>query len=138
MRIDNEGVEIAVRVAGDRAKRALLLIHGFPSSSNSFRNVIGALAHARTAPNTGTHRPERQCARERNGAGMLGDQNLLGRSRAKHEAGATAHLTLEGTRDQYVGGVPEDIADRIDPEMWEDDWRTMSLPGRLQMHRALV
>src|SRR5690606_21914626 len=30
--------------AGDRQKPALLLIHGFPSSSSSFRNVIDTLA----------------------------------------------------------------------------------------------
>ncbi len=39
-----EGAEMAVRLAGDREKPALLLIHGFPSSSESFRNVIGTLA----------------------------------------------------------------------------------------------
>lgn len=35
---------MAVRSAGNRDNRALLLIHGFPSSSDSFRNVIGPLA----------------------------------------------------------------------------------------------
>jgi pimeloyl-ACP methyl ester carboxylesterase len=39
-----EGAEMAVRLAGDREKPELLLIHGFPSSSESFRNVIGTLA----------------------------------------------------------------------------------------------
>ena len=63
-----EGAEVAVRVVGDRDKPALLLIHGFPSSSQSFR-----------------------------------------------EGEATAHLTFEGTRNQYVGGVPRDIAERVDP-----------------------
>jgi pimeloyl-ACP methyl ester carboxylesterase len=53
-------------------------------------------------------------------------------------AEATAHLTFEGTRDQYVGGVPRDIAGRIDPRRWEEDWRVMSLPGRLETQRALV
>ena len=47
-------------------------------------------------------------------------------------------LTFEGTRHQYVGGVPEDITKRIDPRLWEEDWRIMSLPGRLKTHRALV
>ncbi len=44
VRFEIEGAEIAVRLAGDREKPALLLIHGFPSSSQSFRNVIGTLA----------------------------------------------------------------------------------------------
>lgn len=56
----------------------------------------------------------------------------------EREAEATAFLTFEGTRDQYVGGVPEDIAARIDPRLWEEDWRIMSLPGRLETQRALV
>ena len=69
---------------------------------------------------------------------MVGDQNLLGDPTPEREAKATAHLTFEGTRDQYVGGVPRDIAERIDPRRWEEDWRIMSLPGRLETHRALV
>jgi pimeloyl-ACP methyl ester carboxylesterase len=56
----------------------------------------------------------------------------------EREAEATAFLTFEGTRDQYVGGVPEDIAKRIDPRLWEEDWRILSLPGRIETHRALV
>lgn len=56
----------------------------------------------------------------------------------EHEAEATAHLTLDGTRAQYVDGVPDDIAARIDPRRWEEDWRVMSLPGRLDLQRALV
>ena len=39
-----EGAEVVVRLAGDRKKPALLLLHGFPSSSKSFRNVMGPLA----------------------------------------------------------------------------------------------
>jgi pimeloyl-ACP methyl ester carboxylesterase len=38
------GAELAVRLRGDQDKPALLLIHGFPSSSKSLRNVIGTLA----------------------------------------------------------------------------------------------
>jgi pimeloyl-ACP methyl ester carboxylesterase len=39
-----EGAEVTVRLAGYREKPALLLLHGSPSSSRSFRNVIGTLA----------------------------------------------------------------------------------------------
>jgi pimeloyl-ACP methyl ester carboxylesterase len=56
----------------------------------------------------------------------------------EREAEVTAFLTLEGTRDQYVKGVPDDIAARIDPRLWEEDWRVLSLPGRLETQRALV
>lgn len=58
--------------------------------------------------------------------------------RVAGEREATAHLTLAGTRDQYVGGVPPDVAERIDARPWEEDFRVMSLPGRLSMQRALV
>jgi pimeloyl-ACP methyl ester carboxylesterase len=44
VRFEIEGAEMAVRLAGDREKPALLLLHGSPSSSRSFRNVIGPLA----------------------------------------------------------------------------------------------
>jgi pimeloyl-ACP methyl ester carboxylesterase len=57
---------------------------------------------------------------------------------AANEAAATAHLTLAGTRDQYVAGVPDEVAARISPREWEEDWRVMSLPGRLQLHRDLI
>ncbi|MDP9422567.1 MAG: alpha/beta hydrolase [Pseudomonadota bacterium] len=56
----------------------------------------------------------------------------------ENEAAATAHLTFEGTRDQYLKGVPEDITASISPENWEEDWRVMSLPGRIETQRALV
>jgi pimeloyl-ACP methyl ester carboxylesterase len=34
--------------------------------------------------------------------------------------------------------VPEDVAAKIDPLRWQEDWRIMSLPGRLETQRALV
>lgn len=57
---------------------------------------------------------------------------------AENEAAAMAHLTLEGTRDQYLKGVPDDVTASISPENWEEDWRVMSLPGRLENQRDLV
>ena len=56
----------------------------------------------------------------------------------ENEAAATAHLTAEGTRDQYIADVPPDVAALIPAESWEDDWRVMRLPGRLDTQRALV
>ncbi len=56
----------------------------------------------------------------------------------ENEAAATQHLTLEGTRDQYIAGVPPDVAARIPAERWLDDWRVMSLPGRMDTQRALI
>ncbi|MFJ8045625.1 alpha/beta fold hydrolase [Kitasatospora sp. NPDC096147] len=39
-----DGVEIAYREAGDPARPTLVLLHGFPSSSHMFRNLIADLA----------------------------------------------------------------------------------------------
>jgi len=56
----------------------------------------------------------------------------------ENEAAATAHLTFEGTRNGYLGGMPPDVAARIPAERWEEDWRVMQLPGRMDTQRALV
>lgn len=57
---------------------------------------------------------------------------------AENEAAATAHLTLAGTRDTYVSGVPSDVAARIPAEHWEEDWQLMNLPGHMGTQRALI
>lgn len=196
-RFEIDGAELAVRLAGDRNKPALLLIHGFPSSSKSFRNVIDTLARdcfviAPDLPGYGDSEPVEQSTFSRFAdmidalLAQLGAasfhlylhdygaaaglylatraprriKSLIVQNANAHESGmgpgwaatraywddptpqrqaeATAHLSFEGTRDQYVGGVPRDIAERIDPRLWEEDWRIMSLPGRLEMQRALV
>jgi pimeloyl-ACP methyl ester carboxylesterase len=197
IRLAIDGTGMTVRLAGDRAKPALLLIHGFPSSSASFRNVIGMLAEecfviAPDLPGYGDSEPierptfaryadriERLLVRLETDSFHLylhdygaavglhlatrtpqRIRGLIIQNANAHESGmgaqwsatrafwadptpdreaeATAHLTFDGTRDQYVGGVPEDIAERIDPRLWEEDWRIMSLPGRLETQRALV
>ena len=56
----------------------------------------------------------------------------------ENEAAATAHLTFDGTRDQYVAGVPADIVARIKGEPWVEDWKVMCLPGRMETQRALI
>lgn len=57
---------------------------------------------------------------------------------ATNEQAATSHLTLEGTREQYVGGLPPEIAAQVDHAGWKEDWRVMCLPGRLDLQKALV
>jgi len=192
-----EGADIAVRLAGDRDKPALLLIHGFPASSDSFRDVIEPLARhcfviapdlpgfGRSEPidrpsfsrfadvvdealsqldvesfhlylhdygaAVGLHLATRAPRRIRSlivqnanahGSGMgpswSATKAYWNDPTPEREAEATTHLTLEGTRDQYIGGVPPDIAGRIDPRRWQEDWRVMSRPGRIGMQRALV
>lgn len=57
---------------------------------------------------------------------------------SENEAAATADLTLEGVRGQYVAGVPDEIARKFSPSVWEEDWRVMSQPGRLATQRSLI
>ena len=42
--IDIDGVKIGYRVAGDKSKPVLFLLHGYPSSSHMFRNVLPRLS----------------------------------------------------------------------------------------------
>ena len=42
--LDVNGVKIAYREAGDTSQPTILLLHGFPTSSQMFRNLIPALA----------------------------------------------------------------------------------------------
>lgn len=191
------GKEVAVRVAGAPDRPALLLLHGFPSSSASFRDVMGPLAQecrviAPDLPGFGASEPLQEPSFSRfaevveellarlgvtsfhlylhdfgaavglylatrapqrirslviqnanahesgMGPGWAATRTWWAEPTPEHEAAATTHLTFEGTRDQYVGGIPSDIAQRMDPRRWEEDWRVMSLPGRIAMQRALV
>jgi pimeloyl-ACP methyl ester carboxylesterase len=197
VRYDIDGSPVAVRIAGDPNRPAVLLIHGFPSSSASFRNAIGPLAEdhfviAPDLPGFGASAPIEQAsfarfARILDGLLIQLDvesfhlyvhdfggavalhlattaprrvRSLIIQNANAHESGfgpqwsatrafwddptperqaeATSHLTFAGTRDQYVGGIPADIAERIDAREWEEDWRVMSLPGRLETQRELV
>jgi pimeloyl-ACP methyl ester carboxylesterase len=56
----------------------------------------------------------------------------------ENEAAATAHLTFDGTRATYIAGAPPDVAARMSPKIWEEDWRVMNLPGRMDTQRALI
>lgn len=191
------GTDLAFRTAGDPGRPALVLLHGFPSSSRTFRNVIAPLSQvafvvAPDLPGFGASdvlaRPSfaafadcieellaRLEVRERfiylhdfgapvglqlamraphqvsgliiqnanahpSGFGpqWADTQAFWAAPNARNEAAATAHLTPDGTRDQYVAGVPADLAARIDPQNWIEDWRVMSLPGRIETQRALI
>lgn len=191
------GTELSFLTAGDPSNPAILLLHGFPSSARTFRDVIPTLAQAAyvIAPDLpgfgdsdmlpATSFPAfaaaitelldhldigpRYIYLHDFGApvglavAIAQPTQVLGliiQNGNAHETGfgpewaatkrfwsdpsdrnakaATAHLTFEGTRDQYVAGVPEDVAARISPAVWEEDWRVMSLPGRLAVHRALI
>jgi pimeloyl-ACP methyl ester carboxylesterase len=193
----SNGIELSVITAGARTNPALLLLHGFPSSANTFRDVIPILAqtayviapdlpgfgqsdvlpsasftafgetvselltqlaigpryiylHDFGAP-VGFHvamqEPDRvlglvvqNANAHRTGFGPSWSETLAYWERPDpvNEAAATAHLTFEGTRDQYIAGLPPEVAARISPAVWIEDWRVMSLPGRMTTQRALV
>jgi pimeloyl-ACP methyl ester carboxylesterase len=191
------GGEMAVRTAGDASKPVLVLLHGFPSSSRTFRDVIAPLSgsvyvvapdlpgfgasdpppepsfdmlarsveellsrlnvgrrflylHDFGAPvalHLAMHAPElvegiiiQNANAHRSGLGPQWADTLdfWAAPNARNEEAATAHLTFEGTRDQYVAGLPPEIATQIDPGGWIEDWRIMRLPGRLDLQKALV
>ena len=192
-----DGTNLSFVTAGDKRHPAVLLIHGQPSSANSFRDVWSSLADvayvvAPDLPGFGqsdvlktttfdnfaiavTELLDHLWVRERFiylhdfGAPVgfriamdhpelvrglivqsanahqtgLGPQwkktmEFWSHPDAENEAAATAHLTLEGVRSTYVRGLPADVARKISPSVWEEDWRVMSLPGRLAAQRALL
>jgi pimeloyl-ACP methyl ester carboxylesterase len=189
--------ELSFVTAGDASQPAVLLLHGFPTSSRTFRDVIPKLSqvayvvapdlpgfgasdvlpsvsfaaygqavsalldrlavgpryiylHDWGAP-VGFHiamqAPEKvlglivqNANAHRTGLGpqWADTQAFWSQPNAENEAKATAHLTYEGTRDQYLAGVPAEVAARISAEGWEEDWRVMNLPGRMDTQRALI
>ena len=41
------------------------------------------------------------------------------------------HVTLEGFESEFRGELPDDVADRISPDLWTLQWSLMSTPERL-------
>jgi pimeloyl-ACP methyl ester carboxylesterase len=191
------GGELSFVTAGDPRQTAILLLHGFPSSADTFRDIIGVLGEvsyviAPDMPGFGASDvlattsfnsyataigellehldvgpryiylhdfgapvglriamddPQLLCgliiqnanAHESGQDGAwAATQAFWSHPNSENEAAATAHLTLDGIRDQYVAGVPPDVADNISPSVWQQDWRVMSQPGRLAAQRALI
>jgi pimeloyl-ACP methyl ester carboxylesterase len=191
------GTELSFVTAGDPSMPAVLLLHGFPGSARTFREVLPELSQAAyvvapelpgfgesdvlPAPSfpafgqaiselldglaigaryiylhdfgapVGFHiamqAPERvvglivqNANAHRTGLGPPWAPVMAYWSDPdpENEAAATAHLTYEGVRNGVLGGVPPDMATRIPAESWEEDWRVMNLPGRMDTQRALV
>jgi pimeloyl-ACP methyl ester carboxylesterase len=191
------GTEVSFIAAGEPSGPAVLLLHGFPSSARTFREVVPELSQAAyvIAPDlpgfgesdvlprasfsafgqavsellerlavgpryvylhdfgapVGFHiamqAPERvlglivqNANAHRTGFGpqWAGTLAYWSDPSPENEAAATAHLTFEGTRDQYLADVPQEVAARIPAGSWEEDWRVMRLPGRMDTQRALI
>jgi pimeloyl-ACP methyl ester carboxylesterase len=57
----------------------------------------------------------------------------------ENERKATAHLEAEKfVRAQYVDGLPDDVAARIEGEPWTQDWAVLNQPGRMETQKALI
>jgi pimeloyl-ACP methyl ester carboxylesterase len=72
------------------------------------------------------------------GPGWAATQAYWSQPNAKNEAAVTSHLTLAGTRDTYILGIPVDIIEQIPAAHWEEDWRVMNLPGHMETQLALI
>jgi len=191
------GEKLSYLAAGDQSRPAVLLLHGFPNSSEMFREIIQHLSesafviapdlpgfgesdvlpvttfenygeavaelldhlevgaryvylHDFGAP-VGIHiamtAPEMVLGliiQNANahwtgiGSGWAGTIPYWTDRSLENETAATSHLTLEGVRDQYLADVPPDVTAGISDERWKEDWRVMSLPGRLEAQRALI
>jgi pimeloyl-ACP methyl ester carboxylesterase len=193
----SSGRQLAVRTAGDPSAPALVLLHGFPSASHTFRDVIGPLSRgayvvAPDLPGYGASDPPTEptfdalavtigellghlgvgrrylyvhdwgapvglhlamqapelvegliiqnanAHRSGWGPGWKATLDFWAEPTADNERAATTHLTFEGTRDQYVAGLPPEVAAKVDPAGWIEDWRVMCLPGRIELQKALV
>jgi pimeloyl-ACP methyl ester carboxylesterase len=193
----SDGTDLAVVTAGDPTGPTILLLHGFPSSARSFRDVIPVLAErahviapdlpgfggsdvlaapsfsamadailelldllwqgpryiyvhdfgapvaleiAMTAPTLVSGLIVQNGNAHQTGLGPDWEDTIAywEQPTPEREAAASAHLTFEGIRDQYIAGVPSDVASRIDPETWTEDWRVMCLPRRMETQRALI
>ena len=99
---------------------------GFHIAMESPEQVLGLIVQNANAHRTG------------HGPGWEATQAFWADPSPENAAAASAHLTLAGTRDQYVAGVPSDVAARMAAENWEEDWRVMCLPGRMETQRALI
>lgn len=45
--------------------------------------------------------------------------------------GIAANITLEGFRDEFAGGLPDHVADRVTPDLWTLHWALMQTPDRV-------
>jgi pimeloyl-ACP methyl ester carboxylesterase len=190
------GTELSFVTAGDTRHPALLLLHGFPSSAQTFREILPTLSKAAYvfAPDlpgfgesdvlpTTTFPALARAVSELlehlevgpryvylhdYGAPVGFDialrspdlvRGLIIQNANAHRTGfgpdwaatleswehptrdnlaaATAHLTFDGIRDQYIAGLPPEVAAQISSSVWEEDWRVMQLPGRMDAQRAL-
>jgi pimeloyl-ACP methyl ester carboxylesterase len=194
------GLDLFVREAGDPGRPTVLLLHGFPSSSYSFRQLIPLLADdahlvapdmpgfgfsdapsmdaydysfeniadtidalvdtlgldrmflyvhdfgAPVAYHLATRHPERvlglivqngNAHDEGLGEGWDTTKAYWAAPSAENRAKLPDWLNYEGTRDQYIGGIPDRLKPLFPPEGWHLDWERMSRPGNVDIQFKL-
>ncbi|ADB32524.1 alpha/beta hydrolase fold protein [Kribbella flavida DSM 17836] len=195
-----DGLTVHYREAGAPCSTAVVLLHGFPTSSYSFRAVLPVLGrHAYVvapdlpgfgfsdAPPLGEYdytferlshviealvddlgvqryvlyvtdfaTPVGYLMAMRHPERVLG---LVVQNGNTHEAGLNdawdaprrfwqdpseqnrealpEWLNFDGTREQYLGGLPEQLHELHPPESWHLDWERMSRPGNLDVQFQL-
>jgi pimeloyl-ACP methyl ester carboxylesterase len=190
-----DGIRMHYRESGIPAPSAVVLLHGFPSSSHSFREVLPVLGEhgyvvAPDLPGFGftdappmeefeytfehlselvdalitqlgierfvlyvtdfgtpvgyhlaTRNPERVLGLivQNGNAHEAGLDEAWDTARrfwddptAQNRAALPDWLTFDGTRDQYLGGVPAALQQLFPPEAWHLDWERMSRPGNVE------
>jgi pimeloyl-ACP methyl ester carboxylesterase len=195
-RIAANGIDIFYRETGDRRNPAILLLHGFPSSSVMFKKLMAALSDQFyvVAPdypgfgfsgfpdmssfeysfgnitacmeafieNIGIERffiylhdygssvGLRICVNNpeqilgiivQNGNAYLeglGPQwdetrDYWAHPTKEKKQKIMSFLSEEGTRMQYIAGLPDDLLPRLSPELWTLDWALLSRPGNIDM-----
>jgi pimeloyl-ACP methyl ester carboxylesterase len=191
------GTELSFITAGDPSNPALLLLHGFPSSSRTFQSIMPRLArvafvitpdlpgYGQSAPlpapsfeafsgaiqelldhlainrrfiylhdwgapvglRIAMQSPDlisgfiiQSANAHRTGFGPQWKATLefWSNRTEENERKATSFLTFEGTRDQYIGGLPEDVAAKIKDEPWVEDWKVMNQPGGMETQRTIL
>lgn len=55
----------------------------------------------------------------------------------ENKAALPEWLNFEGTRDQYLAGLPAELQERHPPESWHLDWERLSRPGNVDVQFAL-
>jgi pimeloyl-ACP methyl ester carboxylesterase len=194
------GLRVHYRESGRPAATAVVLLHGFPSSSHSFREVLPVLGEQNyvLAPDlpgfgftdsppldrfeytferlslvveqliselgveryvlyvtdfgtpVGYHLATRQPDRVLGLVVQNGNAHEAGLDEAwdtarrfwadptpANRAALPDWLTFEGTRDQYLGGVPAELQELVPPESWHVDWERLNRPGIVAAQFAL-
>lgn len=195
-----DGLKLFIREAGEPNQPAVLLLHGAPSSSHSFRNLMPLLADtarlvapdmpgfgfsesppqdryeytfeniadtiealidalgvermflyvhdfgAPVAYQLAMRRPERVLglivqngSAHDDGMGKMWDATraFWADPSPENRAKLPDWLNFEGTRDTYVGGIPERLKPLFPPECWHLDWERMSRSGNVEIQFKL-